>query len=118
MAESLYDQVKLAIETLKTQLVAAKADGRITVAEIFQLVGEAVSLLVAAASTLSVSGADKKQLVTDAAQKLYDEVIRPIDIPGIPNVIENTIVDPAIGKAIPYIVSGLIEVFVRRLPAA
>lgn len=88
----------------------AAADGRVTLKEWWNLVVGAVMEFAAKAYEFSNLEPEKrKALIIEGVQLLYDKVIAPLDIPGIPNIIENTVVDPLIGKAINPIVSALID---------
>lgn len=116
--QDLFATITDFIADTRGQLAAARADGKLTASEAFQLFVSAIERLVQAASTLPASGADKKAAVLAAVEKLYDEVLAPLDIPYIPNVIESTIVDPALKKLAVEFAGGIVEHFVSRLPAA
>ena len=89
---------------------AATADGTVTASEVWSILTRGVASLIQLANTMGAyTGAEKKEAVIKAVQRLYDEVIAPLDIPGIPNFLENTIVDPLIGRAVPIVLSGIID---------
>lgn len=115
---NLYDVVAGYISETRAKLQTAKSDGKITASEAFELFTDAVSRLVTGASQLPVSGAEKKAMVLDAAGQMFDLLIAPIDIPYIPEFAEKTIVDPALRKLTIEATSGMIEFFVKRLPAS
>lgn len=114
----LYDSIAAFFAETKRQLEAAKADGKLSNEELWQLFYSGVKRAVQTAKDLPLAGADKKAAVLDAAGKLYDTVIAPIDIPYIPAILENSVVDPMLKTLYMDSLSGLIEIFVADLPAA
>lgn len=86
----LYDTVKVEVETLIAAIKVSIADKTLTISEVWNLAQQALFSFVKIADALEVDGSDKKAVVMIAAEKLYDDVIAPIDIPKIPNVVEPT----------------------------
>lgn len=107
--------VKVRFQELVDSAKAKAADGRLTLAEGWQLLQEGVQDAVYIAAQLNAAGADKKALVLQLAQQLYDNVIAPIDIPYIPNLVVEPIVDKAIGQMIQPMLSGMIEAALNLL---
>ena len=89
-----------------------------TPAEAFDLFIGAIDRLVKLASQFAVPGADKKAAVMSAVDKLYDVLLAPIDIPYIPEMVERTVIDPALKKGVAFVADRLIELFVSKLPKA
>lgn len=114
----LYDSIAAFIAESRRQLEAAKADGKLSNDELWQLFYSGVKRAVQLAKDVPVAGPDKKAAVLDAAGKLYDTIIAPIDIPLVPALIESTVVDPLLKSITLQALGGLIEVFVAELPAA
>lgn len=114
----LYDRIQSFIDDTRADILAARADGKLTFSEGSQVVYRSARRLVAMAAALDVTGAEKKKLVMDAVDKIYAAVIAPIDLPWIPEPFESMAVDPLIGKVIHEIASGLVEEFVKELPKA
>lgn len=111
----LYESISKFVADTKAKLAEANADGKITATEAFILFADAGERLVNAASLLTAAGADKKAAVIAALGKFYDEVIAPLDIPSIPNIVESTVVDPAIRMVFMGMASYFIEFFVSKL---
>lgn len=106
----LYTKVKDSLDAIVKTYRESKADGSLSLAEVWRLLVEAIGKLVQIAETFDgATGAEKKEAVIQAAQAFYDDVIRPIDLPGVPNFLENTVVDPLLGKAVPYLFGGLVD---------
>lgn len=112
----LYALIATFVAETRNEISAARADGTISVSEAFQLFAAAVERLVKAASELAGHGADKKTAVMAAIDKLYDTLIAPIDIPYIPELIEASVVDPALKKLVLAAADGMVEFFVAKLP--
>lgn len=60
-------------------------------------------------------GPVKKEAVLAFASSFYDQVIAPLDIPYIPAMIENRLVDPALKNVFLQLVSGSVESLVNIL---
>lgn len=84
----LYDVVKEQIDNIIKEAKDSYADGVLSLAELWGLGQDLVFSIMAIAETLNASGEDKKAVVMQAAARVYDEVLAPIDIPKIPNFIE------------------------------
>jgi hypothetical protein len=84
----LYDTVKVEVEALIAAVKNSVADKTLTLSEVWAIAQQALFSFVKIADALEADGADKKAVVLIAAEKLYDDVIAPIDIPKIPNVVE------------------------------
>lgn len=112
MVADLYSTVKNEIDVLIKEAKEATADKVITLSEVWTLSSHVIASFVKIADTLNADGADKKAVVLKAAELLYDEVIAPIDIPKIPNVIEPTF-DKFAKSLFLELVSGLIDFVVK-----
>ena len=112
----LYSAISTFVSDTKAKLAEAKSDGKVTATEAFVLFSDAGERLVKAASLLTeTSGADKKAAVLAALGTFFDDVIAPLDLPGIPNIIEGTVVDPAMRMVFMGMASWVIEIFVAKL---
>lgn len=112
----LYALIDTFVSDTRAKIAAAKSDGKITLAEGFEIVTDAVSRLVNAASPLSIPGAEKKAAVLAAVDTLFDRLIAPIDIPWIPEPVESLAVDPLLKRVMHEFASGMVESFVKLLP--
>jgi hypothetical protein len=110
----LYSSISQFVADTKAKLAEAKSDGKVTVSEIVVLFMDAGERLVKAASLMDIAGADKKAAVLEALGTFYDTVIAPLDIPGIPNLIEGT-VDIALRSVLLKGADYFIEYFVSKL---
>ena len=87
----LYDTVKEQIEALIANYKVAVADNALSFVEAWALAQHAFTAFVAIAESMNgATGEEKKAVVMKAAERLYDEVLGPIDIKKIPNVFEPT----------------------------
>ncbi len=93
------------------------AKGGLTVAEVFELLTLAAGSFVKVTEALTegVDDAAKKAAVLKACETFYQQVLAPLDIPGVPNLLESTIVDPLLGKVASVVMSGIIDGLVAIL---
>jgi hypothetical protein len=112
----LYSRIQDFIADTRADILAARADGKLTFSEGGQIVYRSTRRLVAMAAALDVTGAEKKKLVMDAVDKIYASVIAPLDLPYVPEPFESMVIDPLVGKVIHEVASGLVEEFVKELP--
>lgn len=86
--DSIVAKLMAIVETAKTEIAKAKADGNLTAAEVLgvavKVATEVVHDAIAIAASLSLSGLDKKQIVIDTVMKLYDVAIEPVVAAALP----------------------------------
>jgi hypothetical protein len=113
---SIYGDLRSAVDKIVANYKAANADGKLTFTEIFTLVGNAVATFVQLMERVpsfgSSTGAEKKAAVLLAIDQLFDEVIIPIDIKGIPNLLEG-IADRALKQLVMILADGGIDSIVN-----
>ena len=98
--DPLYDAISAEIVKLTDVIKGAAADKKLTITEIFTIVQQSVVSLTAVVRQFTEVAADQRRAAVIAAVKyLYDSVIAPLDIPGVPNFIEPA-VDKALGQLI------------------
>ena len=85
---ALYDIIKEQVDSIIKEYREISADGTFTVAEVWKMSQDAAASFVKIAEAYEATGADKKAAVMEAAAKFYDEIVAPIDIKQIPNVVE------------------------------
>jgi len=108
----LYDKFSKAITNVITAYKEAHADGKLSFTEIIALLGTAIGELVSIAEAFyDGSGDAKKAAVMAAIDTFYEEVIKPIDIPVIPNFIE-PIADKAVKQLLLVVADGLVDAVV------
>ncbi len=105
---TLYDLLKQEIDRIVTMFEDAKADSHVTLEEIWTLTTEVISSLVKVAEEWGGAGTDKKQAVLDGISLFYDEVIAPIDIKWVPNLVEPA-VDRVVKSLFMQVVDGVID---------
>jgi hypothetical protein len=94
-SQKLYDDVKAAIDQIIAKYKELAADG-LSFSEVWTLFQNATATLIQLVQKYGdYSGEQKKEVVIEALGRLYDEVIAPIDLKGIPNFLE-PIVDRAL----------------------
>lgn len=75
------------IEKLNAEVARMRADGKLSWSEILQLVYAGVTdCFVIAAKLANLTVADRKAAVKEAILAIYDQVLAPINITGIPIV--------------------------------
>lgn len=111
----LYQAISTFVADTKAKLAEAKADGKITPTEAFVLFADAGERLVKAASMLDIAGADKKAAVLAALGAFYDNVIAPMHLTPLPEVIESSTVDPGVRILFMGMAGWVIEIFVAKL---
>jgi hypothetical protein len=107
---ALYDTLEEGIRGVIDSYKAAKADDdKVSFNEVVAIVGKSIGSLVSIAEGFSdLSSEDKKNAVVGAIGTLYDEVIAPIDIQRIPNVIE-PIVDKGVKALLLALSDGIVD---------
>lgn len=110
-AVTLLDSVKAQVQGVIDYYKSASRDG-MTPAEWVELLSSAVASFMRLFEQLTpASGDDKKAAVLYAVELLYDQVIAPINISYVPDVIEKTLVDPILKQVVLHLASGLIDSF-------
>jgi hypothetical protein len=108
----LYEVIRAELDRLIAEAQEKAMDG-LTLGEIWTLFEDGVKALVRVAQTISASGAEKKEVVIQAAEEFYRVVVEPIDLPWVPDAI----VDPLLSKTIRPFLSWLIDTLVARFNA-
>jgi hypothetical protein len=111
---ALYETVKQQLDTLIAEAKVAFADRKVTLSEVWAFTSKAIGAFVVVAAELQIDNVDKKLVVTAAAEKLYDEVIAPIDISAIPNMIEPAF-DKIAKSVFLEVVSGVVDGIVSTI---
>lgn len=120
---SLYDQIRAEVDGVvagvKAKLLAAKADGELTAGELWSLAMDGLTSVLGVAirllQILPASGPEKRAAAIEAAVEFYKAVIKPLNIPYLPDFIVEPMVDDAIERALPAIVGGMIDALHRML---
>jgi hypothetical protein len=111
----LYTITKEQIDKIIAEYKVAYADKKLTLSEIWTLTSEAIESFQVVVAAFAVEAGDKKAVVMIAAGKFYDEVIAPIDIPSINNIIEPTV--DRLGRSLFLeLVSGAYDFILKSLP--
>lgn len=113
--EEITALVKGKLLALLDSAKAAVADKKLTFSEAVALVKEAIGSAIEIADQLPEAGPERKALVLSLCDQLYTTVIAPIDIPFVPNIVVEPIVDASLGKLFHEICSGIIEGDLRIL---
>ena len=109
----LYQELSGSIDNVIAAYKASRTDGKTSFSEVMTLVYNASATFVKLIEGVSgKSGVEKKEVVLEAVGKFYDEVIAPIDISGIPNLVEG-MVDSAIRALIMTLVGSWIDAVVN-----
>jgi len=99
--EHFYEKIKSVLD----EIAKARTDNKITFSEAVTVMGEAVDAGWHAWSALRDTDGHFGKLVEDV-EEVYFEFIAPLDIVGIPNIVERA-VDRVIGRMIRPALQGL-----------
>lgn len=110
----LLNSVRDELNSVITHYKELSKDG-FTLAEVWDLATSAVASIVQVIELTSNSQdkVDKKAIVMVAAGVLYDEVIAPMDIPFVPGIVENRVVDPALRVVFLKLASGAADAILK-----
>jgi hypothetical protein len=111
---SLYDEIKEVIDTIIAKHTVAKADGVVSFQEVWKIFILGTKDIVKVLNDYAHSSEDKKAAAVAALDRFYAEVIAPLDIKGIPNVVES-LADKAVGSLLHTLADGLIDAVVAML---
>lgn len=106
------------LEQLKAEVTAMTVDNRITFSEFVHFIGRATRLIYGTISQIGgIDPVERKTMVLTAVDEFYQRVLAPLDIPYVPAFIENSYLDPAIGKWVHDAANALYDVIVNSLAA-
>ena len=93
MASPLFEEISEQISAVIAGYHEAYSDGSLSFSEAFALVQKATASFVQVVQLLKplASNEEKKAAVLEALGLFYDQVIAPMDIKGIPNLIEGVV---------------------------
>lgn len=93
MASPLFEEISEQISEVIAGYHEAYSDGSLSFSEAFALVQKATASFVQVVQLLKplASNEEKKAAVLEALGLFYDQVIAPMDIKGIPNLIEGVV---------------------------
>lgn len=113
-AVNLYASVQEAFDALLVHYKALAKDG-MTLSDAWELANDAVSSATRVIEEIQTEygGSTKKEVVLKFASDFYDQVLAPIDLPRVPNVIETRWVDPALKEVYMLLVNGAINSIVK-----
>lgn len=112
-AITLYETVEAQLKALIAHYKTVAVDG-LTVEEIWELVQDAIASAMRIIKSADAQSGNTPSLTFDEvimhfAEEFYDQVLGPIDLPKIPNVIETRFVDPALRGAFLRLVRGMVN---------
>lgn len=120
MSESidLYARIAEHAAHIRAEVEGRRADGRLTVGDMFAIGGRVVQCAVDEVRSLpDLSVEEKKVAVLAAVDRWYAGEIAPLDLPGVPELVERAIVDPALGSLAHALVSGAFDALYHTGPA-
>jgi hypothetical protein len=119
----LLPKLKLILDTATLKLRTATTNNRVPLGNVIAIVGD---LIRDAYGNFVIQYEKQREPLDPAASKaaimlmiddFYTKVVAPLDIPYVPNFIENTFVDPAVGKIFHEVASAVYDVVVKALDA-
>jgi hypothetical protein len=110
---NIYTNLKDYFEEITEHYQALAVDGKFSFGDAMLLMGKASASFIQVVERFTeiANGPDKKQAVLEALDHFYDDVIKPLDLQGVPNLIE-PIVDSAIKQLVLTIASASIDTLV------
>ena len=110
---TIYDYLKDYFAQISEHYQELTGDGKLSFGDVMFLTGKASASFIQLVErfTDALSGPEKKEIVLEAISKFYDEVIKPLDIAAIPNIVE-PIVDTAIKQLVLTFASASIDTIV------
>lgn len=110
---TIYDDLKDYFAQISEHYRELTGDGKLSFGDVMLLTGKASASFIQLVErfTDTLNGPEKKEIVLEAIGKFYDEVIKPLDITAIPNIVE-PVVDTAIKQVILTFASASIDTIV------
>lgn len=107
---TVYDDLKDYFVEISDHYKGLVSDGKLSFGDVMLLTGKASASFVQLVErfTDAISGPEKKAVVMEAIGHFYDDVIKPLDISAIPNLVE-PIVDTAIKQLVLTFASAAID---------
>lgn len=101
-----HSEVVLAVENAIQHYKDLAKDGW-TISEVWDMVTRSIATLSEIANLmLGLTAEQRRGTVLDAAGQLYDDVIAPMDIPGVGPFIERRFVDPIVRRVLLQMAAG------------
>ena len=112
-SNKLLGELQAAITKIINSYDKASSDGKLTFSEIWGLFQNALATLIQLTEKYAeYTGEQKKEVVLAALDQLFDRVIKPIDIKGVPNFLE-PIVDKALKQLLMTLAGPAIDSLVN-----
>ena len=109
MDDNLYAMALAEMSMSTKTAISSKDAGIATWSNAWSLLVEFIGRAILIAKEFQgLDGEALREKVILAAERFYEEIIVPIDIPGVPNIIE-PLVDKAIGKALRPLIAGAVD---------
>jgi hypothetical protein len=109
----LSSSLSSAIDNIIAEYKASRVDGKLTFNEMLTLVYNASATFIKLVETVKPGpNATKKEIVLAAIAQFYDVVVAPIDIAGVPNLLEGPI-DSVLRSLVLSLASAWIDAIVN-----
>jgi hypothetical protein len=106
---SLYNTVRAEFDALRKSIEDKLEDGKLSFGEVWAIVPEFLKAGIKITETLNVPGLDKKAVVMEALEELWNRDLKPLDLPG-----PDALIDPILKVLILQLASALIDYFVTK----
>lgn len=103
---SIITTIETEVKKVFDEFKADKADGKISVSEVVQLLEDAVGSAMIIAKPFKTASVDIGVLVTTALTQLYEKEIRPLELQHFGLIISATVIDPIVKQVIPLLVES------------
>lgn len=104
----LLDAIRGQVADLKAKYAEAAVDG-ISISDAIALVVDFGDAVHASAHVVpGLTPEERRGAVLEAVDQFYAESIAPLDLPGVPNIVEGSIFDPTVGTLIHRVALGVL----------
>lgn len=116
-AQDLYDSLKTMLEEFVATAKQLLGQNQVTVKDLWKFFLKAVNRMVRLAVDLDIetlTPQQVKQAVTEAAMRLYRDVLVVYDVPGVPNWLERMVennLEPVLEQLVAQTVDYLVDAF-------
>lgn len=110
MADELYDQIADDVQAIIVKVKAAAEDGVLSFGELIDIGKDGFFAILESVQHIAGHSEGRTECLVTAAERFYDEVLKPYDIKQIPNWIER-LLDEWGRSAIRPIVEAMLSAF-------
>lgn len=106
------------LNQITAELDLIRADGTLTFKEVVSFCVRLFQLTFPILQSVAITATQRKDYALAIADEFYTRVVAPLDIPYVPTFVENSFLDPLIGKVWHEAASGLYDALLQFIPAS